>query len=227
MIFSNPEHKYLKWLNFLSWGMLGVFLAFCINMLISRFVLPSGIYQYNNIYGNITLCFFIYIMGYFGVQQESIFAVNTKPATLYAPETMTDPAKEVEQTISSKEEKYKKSGLSEARATKIQHDLKQLMEKEKPYLNCDLTLIALAEQLGIPANYLSQVINTKEEVSFADLINGYRVNAVIDQIKAGKLDAHTLLGIAFDSGFNSKASFNRAFRKHTGFTPTDFKNQPK
>ena len=78
-----------------------------------------------------------------------------------------------------------------------------------------------------PVRSPSGLINEKENLNFFDYINRYRVKAIKDQILSGKLEEHTLLGVGLDCGFNSKASFNRAFKKYTGLTPTEFKNQNK
>ncbi len=116
-------------------------------------------------------------------------------------------------------------GTYKVKAEKIWHELSQFMETKAPYLDPDLSLFSLSEFLHVMPNHLSQTINEKENQNFFDYINKYRINAVKIQILAGKLQEHTLLGIALDCGFNSKASFNRAFKKYTGLTPTEFKKQ--
>jgi len=88
----------------------------------------------------------------------------------------------------------------------------------------NLTLFSLAEMSRITPNYLSQVINLLEGKNFFDFINYYRVEEVKRVINSNQLNQFTLLGIAFECGFNSKAAFNRAFKKFTGITPSEFKN---
>jgi AraC-like DNA-binding protein len=63
------------------------------------------------------------------------------------------------------------------------------------------------------------VINQGFQLNFNDFINQYRIEAVKDKLKAGEQKTQTLLGIAYDCGFNSKATFNRAFKKVTGLSP--------
>lgn len=96
------------------------------------------------------------------------------------------------------------------------------MRLEKPFTDQQLTLVKLARQLDISENKLSQVINTRTQDNFFEFVNKYRVELVIDKLKGGEHKSSTLLGLAFDSGFNSKASFNSAFKKITGLTPSAF-----
>ncbi|HEX2536161.1 MAG TPA: helix-turn-helix domain-containing protein [Chitinophagaceae bacterium] len=98
----------------------------------------------------------------------------------------------------------------------------QLMDSERPYENPELTLPDLARRLGCPPSQLSRVINTAYGCNFNDFINAYRVSAVKERFSAGVHQQQTLLAIAFDSGFNSKATFNRAFLKATGQSPSDY-----
>ena len=123
--------------------------------------------------------------------------------------------------------KYQKSTLSEQDASLIHERLMHLMAEQKPFKNPDLTLNELAGILEVHPNYLSQVINSKEKKSFYDLINEKRVEEFIKLISQPSNQQYTLLAISYDCGFNSKASFNRNFKKYTGLTPRDYlKQQP-
>ncbi|MFK8103708.1 MAG: helix-turn-helix domain-containing protein [Saprospiraceae bacterium] len=103
-----------------------------------------------------------------------------------------------------------------------QKRLHQFMEAEKPYLNPSLTLAKLAEAFELNANLLSQIINKGEGMNFNDFINAYRVKEVQQMIIAGKADQFTLLTLAYEAGFNSKATFNRTFKKFTQLSPSEF-----
>ena len=98
-----------------------------------------------------------------------------------------------------------------------------LMQAEKPYLNPKLGLADLAKQLDVKPYVLTQLLNRLEEKSYRSYVNEYRVKAVIEMMKQPKFANYTLLGIAMEAGFNSKASFNRSFKKVTGQSPKDFK----
>ncbi len=93
------------------------------------------------------------------------------------------------------------------------------MQQDKLYEDAELTLSQLAKKLSTNTSVLSKVINQGFGLNFNDFVNEYRVHAVIDLLKVGEQKNQTLLGIAYDCGFNSKATFNRAFKKQTGLSP--------
>ena len=101
------------------------------------------------------------------------------------------------------------------------------MEREKPYLDANLTLQELAGRVSISLNHLSQLLNERLNQTFFDFVNSYRVQEAKREL-CNPAKAHlTILAIAYDVGFNSKSSFNSAFKKHTGITPSEFKRRLK
>ncbi|WP_438978052.1 helix-turn-helix domain-containing protein [Polaribacter sp.] len=102
--------------------------------------------------------------------------------------------------------------------------LKSYMELEKPYLNPDLNLSDLSDELQINRAELSKIINSGFNKNFNDFINEYRVNTFKEKLNLGEHKQLSLLGIAYDCGFNSKATFNRVFKKITQISPTEFLN---
>ena len=96
------------------------------------------------------------------------------------------------------------------------------MRKEKPYLDPELTLRDLARILGMNTTHLSQTINKGFGKNFNDFINEYRIEMVKKKLLSGERSNATLLELAFESGFNSKATFNRSFKKFTGKSPREF-----
>ncbi len=96
------------------------------------------------------------------------------------------------------------------------------MQHDQLFTDAELTLTQLAKKLSTNTSVLSKVINQGFGLNFNDFVNEYRVKAVIELLKAGEQKNQTLLGIAFDCGFNSKATFNRAFKKQTGLSPKDW-----
>ncbi|MEY4902335.1 MAG: hypothetical protein RLZZ292_150 [Bacteroidota bacterium] len=118
-------------------------------------------------------------------------------------------------------EKSEKQGLSED-LLPYKEKITLLFKKEKIYLNPELSLSDLAQRLKTNTSILSQVINNGFGKNFNDFVNEFRVNAVKLKIQDAEHQHLSLLGIAFESGFNSKATFNRAFKKLTGSTPNDF-----
>ncbi len=98
----------------------------------------------------------------------------------------------------------------------------QLIQEEKIYKNPKLTLFDVAKLLNTNTKTVSNSINSGFEMNFNDFINKYRIEAVKEKLKNGEHQKSTLLGIAFDCGFNSKATFNRAFKKNTSLSPKDY-----
>jgi AraC-like DNA-binding protein len=105
---------------------------------------------------------------------------------------------------------------------KWQTKIEYIMINEKLYLNPELTLSELSEKLDSHNSLVSNVINTQFQKNFNDFVNEFRVNIFKEKIKDPKLQHLTLLAIAFDCGFNSKSTFNRAVKKMTGEMPSAF-----
>lgn len=105
--------------------------------------------------------------------------------------------------------------------------LKNRVKENRYYEDPELSLSTLAGRLGLNAHELSRIINTALQKSFNDFINEYRVQAVIRKMQDPAFNHITLLGIAFESGFNSKTTFNRIFKQITGTSPAEYKNQLK
>lgn len=97
------------------------------------------------------------------------------------------------------------------------------MEEEKPYLNGDLTISDLSRRTGIPRHYITEILNEKHGRNFFSFVNEYRIREVMTRIKDPKYNHYTLLAIAFDSGFNSKSTFNTFFKAYTGKTPSAYR----
>ena len=101
--------------------------------------------------------------------------------------------------------------------------LRNFMEEEEPFLNPSLTIRNLADQLNMPMRELSVLINQNLKQHFFDFVNDYRINKAKEILKDSSKKEFTVLEILYEVGFNSKSSFNTAFKKHTGYTPTQFR----
>lgn len=123
--------------------------------------------------------------------------------------------------------KYSRSTISDKKASDIEKKLTSYMNDEAPFLHPTLKLPDLAADLNTSVNHLSQVLNTRMKVNFYDFINSFRIS------EAKKLLAHpdaagkTMLEIAYDSGFNSKSTFNSVFKDITGITPSQYRKSKK
>lgn len=100
--------------------------------------------------------------------------------------------------------------------------IEEFMNDQQPFLNPDLNLTELSKMLHIPAAIISETINAGFEKNFNDFINSYRVTAVQNMIQEGRQEQLSLLGIAYECGFNSKATFNRVFKKLTNLSPSQY-----
>lgn len=100
--------------------------------------------------------------------------------------------------------------------------IEDLIVSESLFKNPELTLVEIAKKLETNVAIISKSVNQGFGVNFNDFVNNYRVEAVKNRFANGEHKKSTLLGIAYDCGFNSKATFNRAFKKNTGKTPKEF-----
>jgi AraC-like DNA-binding protein len=98
----------------------------------------------------------------------------------------------------------------------------QLMEQERLYLNPELTLSDFAQRLHTHSKLVSSVINEGFHKNFNDFVNDYRVTLFKEKVNDPNLKHLTLLAIAFECGFNSKSTFNRAVKRATGEMPSAF-----
>lgn len=122
-------------------------------------------------------------------------------------------------------EKYTRSSLTDVEADHYQDKLLQLMQEQKPYLNNNLTLPELAAQLDMRSpKHLSQILNQRLQQTFFDFINRYRIEEATRQLQQPDAEGR-VLHIALSSGFNSEPSFYRAFKAHTGLTPTEYRKR--
>jgi len=123
--------------------------------------------------------------------------------------------------------KYGTSPLTEAQKQQYVDRLITHMESEQPYLDMQLTLEKLAAALGARPGHLSQILNERLGVNFYEFVNDYRVREVQSRLAGPARTAGTLLAHAHECGFNSKASFNRAFKRVTGKSPSAWlRSQP-
>jgi AraC-like DNA-binding protein len=151
---------------------------------------------------------FVFLIGFFGIRQADIFARVPVAAEDKEPK-----------------EKYQKSGLSDEAVEELQKQLKRLMTDEALYKKSDLAISDIASRLGVHPNYLSQVINQKENKNFYDFVNMYRIEEFKRLIGLQKNRQFTLLSLAYECGFSSKTAFNRSFKKATGLTPSEYASE--
>ncbi len=121
-------------------------------------------------------------------------------------------------------EKYIKSALGESEIKRILDKLLTIMNTEELYQDNMLTLPVLAKKIGVSVNYLSQAINQGLGLNFYDFVNQQRIKAAQKMLN-DEQNTDTILAIAMQVGFNSKSTFNAAFKKFTSTTPASHKKQ--
>ncbi len=146
----------------------------------------------------------IFVIGYFGFLRTNIF--------LYKMQTDNELVKSGK--VKSMNNTPDKTALKQI------EELRTFMSEQKPYLESKLSVKQLAEMIQVSPHQLSEIINSYLHKNFFDFINEYRVEEFKNQIKENK--NYTILGVAYNCGFNSKSSFNRIFKIFTGFTPSEY-----
>ena len=118
--------------------------------------------------------------------------------------------------------KYSNSPLKSNESDQIIKALNQLMHEEHIYEQAELRLSDLALKLNTPVYILSQVINQEFGLNFFNYVNGIRIEKAKEKIQSEFLKSNTVEGLAYEVGFNSVSTFNRAFKRKTGNTPSAF-----
>lgn len=129
--------------------------------------------------------------------------------------------------IISEEKNSVQSAVNEKEYNEELLKLRHYMVEEKPYLNPSLTIQDVAAAIEIPVRELSVLINHKLDQHFYDFVNTYRIENAMEILQDTTQNKLTILEILYDVGFNSKSSFNTAFKKHTGNTPTSYRKNLK
>lgn len=214
--YSNLQGVDLKWLRVMLYS---IAVAFLLNALFDLTrshtdFLPPKISIY---FGYIVILTGISYVGFHGIRQTSFF--------------IDDP--DLHQGVAKPEfplaagPGQANSGSSQDHMLEPEYRrLLQYMEEEKPYLNFDLNLAGLANSLSYKPQYLSQLINQKTGTNFFDFVNQYRVQEFKLRAREPGNQVYTLISLAYDCGFNSKATFNRVFKNLTGHTPSAFLKDP-
>lgn len=148
-----------------------------------------------------TITILNFVLGYYAITNQELFQI----AKINAPDSESE-----------------KSDIETARLKKVKKLLSDIMEVERPFLNPQLSVFDLASLTQEPPHVVSKTINSSFGQNFFDFVNSYRVEEFIQKAKSDKNKNLTLLAIAFDSGFNSKTAFNKAFKKSKGVTPREY-----
>lgn len=196
--YSNLEKINLNWAYYLIIGMLIIW--FCV---ITK----------NDILIFTSVVIFVLTAAYFGINKAGI--LNISELEINTLEEIQPEKKEVPV-------KYQKSLLSDEKIQLIYKKLVHKMESEKLYTDPELNLNLVSNLLEVHPNLLSQIINTVENKNFYDYVNTYRIREFKRLAVLPENEKFTILSLAFESGFNSKTSFNRNFKKYENKSPKEF-----
>ncbi|MBL8020105.1 MAG: helix-turn-helix transcriptional regulator [Leptospirales bacterium] len=119
--------------------------------------------------------------------------------------------------------KYEKTGLSETEARQLADRLVSFMNREKPYLDDELDVVALANSLNVSRHHLSQVLSKTLGKNFYSYVNELRIAEVQRQMADPAFRDHSIFRIAMSCGFSSKSTFNSVFKSITGMTPNEYR----
>lgn len=204
--FSNLQEHSLHALNWLLWVLAIKWLMSILRTLHCMYIGPLGGVGIN-LFMTIEIIFTL----------RALFALSR-----LKPEEKNGSGSTIEDGIVSAE-KYANSPLDEGIRRRIQTKLREAMEKEMLYTQASLSLKQLSEHLRESPHYLSQVLNQDLETNFYEWVNGYRINAAKQALLT--YPDKTIIAIAEDAGFNSKSTFNTAFRQHTQMTPSEYRHR--
>lgn len=204
---SNTSEIDLEWLKFIVWASLFLVVGITtFNMLF--FDAPL------NLYMNILTYFVILVTAYYALKQKEIFPADVEERA-DALMIVNEPDSELSQN----------KILSDEKLVEVKSRLNDLITNEELYLDLELSLGKLAKRLEISSHQLSYVINKGYNQNFYSFVNKFRIEKAKKLLLSKELDKYSIVGIAFESGFNSKTTFNTLFKKITGMTPSEYKKR--
>ena len=197
-LYSTIDRIQLSWLRFITAAFILIWVSGLINLLLQI----SG--------NSILIPWPLLICGIF------LFANIIVFKGLKQPEIFTG----IKET--NEKQRYRKTTLPQHEMDRYLKKIKQYMGTEKPYLSPSLTLNELAQRLSLPPHCISQVINRCLNQNFYIFVNSYRIEESKRMLVETTERKKTVLEILYETGFNSKSTFNHVFKKQTGMTPTQY-----
>ena len=187
----------VKWLYFIVLGYFGVWLFWGINFTV--FIFTGRSYELLSMIAKVTILSYSAAMVWNGLKD---------------PHLLTSPGNG---------SRWKKLAHTKMEIRRHFNHVLDYMKNERPYLNPELTIVSLAEQLNMSERHLSLLINSSSYGNFNEFVNSYRIEDA-RQLMIQNKDI-TILEILYEVGFNSKSAFYAAFKKAIGVTPTHYREQ--
>ncbi len=206
LYFSNKEPVNLSWIKYIIYA----FIASSVVVIVYTIFMPAGAL---NVYINLYFLMIVYMVAFYSIRQKEIFPQNPEV------NNQIETADFAEISVSGPKHKL----MHDADLELLKQALLELMETEQPYLDSELTLMKMAEKMKISSHQLSYVMNSGFGENFFHFVNKYRVRKAGELLMNPGFDHLNIVAIGFDSGFNSKTSFNTTFKKITSYTPTEYR----
>lgn len=194
--FSQTTIHYAKILLVASGVILTAWAIGFLNSNIFRIRIP--VIKYNMVW--ICVPILIYIVGFFAIRQPEIFRV----------------------VLEEKSKAKLRKLMDDKSIDDLKRRLEKLMINEKIFLDNELTLVNLSNELNTSTNNLSWLLNSIYQTNFYDFVNEYRIQEFIVKLKHNEHKVKTLLSLSMEVGFNSKSTFNKAFKSTLNETPTSY-----
>ena len=200
---ASPEKVRLDWIRNLAAGFAG--LDFLVLLYLLHFFAGLPLPRRPDVVLHLAIAAFILTIGYLGLRRPEVFSGGEKALSSGLPDTAADGAREPARVPAE--------------------DVRRLVEyteREKPFLDPDLTLFDLARSLSLPPYQVSAILNRGLGKTFFAFVNGFRVEEAKRRLLDPAAGRTKILALAFECGFNSKSAFNRVFKDLTGLTPSEF-----
>ncbi len=164
----------------------------------------------------------IFFLAYFAMKQTAIFPFKNEDLA-----EISEIINEESETNSTPNETKTLPRLNDDQIKTLTAKLENLMVNEKIFLDNEINLATVAERMNISIHDTSYLINEVTGSNFYNFVNQYRVEEAKKLLTSSKTDNLNMLGIAFESGFNSKTTFNTAFKKTVGISPSEYSKKHK
>lgn len=185
--------------------LLGLYAAFMFSYLVYFMIADEEFFTVSYDYAiTAIMTLSIYALAYLGIRRKFIFSG------------------EIHRKVFAKD-KYANSSLSSSAVQAMVDKISQYMEQKKPFLDNELSLKSFAQQLGLSPHHLSQVINDNFGKTFNQYINEFRIKEAQRLLTSPEFAQDHIIQIAYQCGFNNKSTFNQAFKKSVGKTPSQFR----
>lgn len=210
--FSYSENIDLKWIRILIIG----YVAFIIGLIIVNFM--KG--DISDILFDLLMITYITYIGINALNQKEIYPADAKTITLSDENNQIDlKNNHITENLSNSAENDE---IIPELFIQLKSELIKKINEDKIYKDQDLTIYKLAKEINTNSKYLSTIINKEFGKNFVNFINEYRITEAKQNLKSEKFKNYTIEALGQHVGFKSKSSFNIAFKKYTGKTPTEY-----